>query len=50
VSVLPRRSRCCWSVPNAHGREPSHYSMTIRGISVADEVLRRLLPGKGLVI
>jgi hypothetical protein len=45
VCVLPRRSpRCCWSVPDAHGREASRYGLTIGGVSVADEVLGRLLP------
>ena len=48
VCVLPWRSRCCWSVADAHGRQPSRYGETIGGISVADEVLRRLFPGEGL--
>src|SRR5262249_22408558 len=48
VSVLPGRSWCRWSVPNAHGGEASCYDMTIGSVPVADQVLRRLLPGKGL--
>src|SRR5262245_17767039 len=48
VSVLPGRSRCRWSVADAHGREASCYGMTVRGVPVANEVPGRLLPGKGL--
>jgi|HubBroStandDraft_6_1064221.scaffolds.fasta_scaffold203945_1 hypothetical protein len=48
VSVLPGRSWCRWSVPDAHGREASCYDVTIGGVPVANEVLRRLLPGEGL--
>src|SRR5512139_689913 len=48
VSVLPGRSRCRWSVADTHGRETSGYWMAIRGVSIPDEVSRRLLPGKGL--
>ena len=48
VSVLPGRSRCRWSVPDAHGSETSRYGMAIRGVSVADEVSGRLLPWEGL--
>ena len=29
VSVLPRRSRRRWSVPDAHGSKTSHYEMAI---------------------
>ena len=47
VSVLPRRSRCRWSIPDAHGREASCYGMTVRGVPVANEVPGRLLPGEG---
>src|SRR5262245_41120146 len=47
VSVLPGRSRCRWSVADAHGREASCYGMTIGSVPVADQVLGRLLPGKG---
>jgi hypothetical protein len=47
VSVLPGRSWCRWSVPDAHGREASCYGVTIGGVSVADEVLGRLIPGEG---
>ena len=48
VSVLPGRSRCRWSVADTHGREASGCWMAVRGISITDEVSRRLLPGKGL--
>ena len=47
VSVLPRRSRCRWSVADAYGCETSSYGVTIGGVPVADEVLGRLLPGEG---
>jgi hypothetical protein len=40
VSVLPRRSRCCWSVAYAHGREASCYGMTVRGVVIAENSIR----------
>ena len=48
VSVLPGRARRSWSVPDAHGSKTSRYGMAIRSISVANEVLRRLIPGESL--
>ena len=50
VSILPGRSRCRWSVADAHGGEASCYGMTIRGVSVSDQVLGRLLPREASVI
>jgi hypothetical protein len=48
MSVLPRRSRCRWSVADTHGRETSGYWMAVRGVSIPDEISRRLFPGEGL--
>ena len=48
VTILPRRPRRGWSVPNPHGSKTSRYGMAIRGVSVPYEVLRRLVPGEGL--
>jgi hypothetical protein len=50
VPILPGRPRCGWSIPNSHGSEASRYGMAIRGISVPNEVLGRLIPGEGSVI
>ena len=44
VSVLPGRSRCRWSVTDAHGREASRYGVTIGGVPVADQILGRFIP------
>ena len=48
VSILPGRSRRRRSVANAHGRKTSCYGMTIRGVSVADQIAGSMLPRKGL--
>ncbi|MDT4947187.1 MAG: hypothetical protein QOH14_3920 [Pseudonocardiales bacterium] len=48
VSILPGRPRRRWSIADAHGSETSRYGVTIRGVSVADEVSGRLLPREGL--
>jgi hypothetical protein len=48
MTILPRRPRRSWSIPNSHGRKTPHYSMAIRGVSVPNEVLGRLIPGEGL--
>src|SRR5215211_6980939 len=48
VSVLPRRPRRRWSVPDTHGCQTLRYGMAVRGVSVTDEVSGRLLPGIGL--
>src|SRR5216683_863305 len=48
MTILPRRPRRSWSVPNPHGRKTSHYSMAIRGVSVPNDVLGRLIPGESL--
>ena len=47
MSVLPGRAGRRWSIPDAHGRKTSRYGMAIRGISVANEILGRLIPGEG---
>ena len=48
VPILPGRAGRRWSVPDAHGRKTSRDGMAIRGISVANEVLGRLIPREGL--
>jgi len=47
MSILPGRSRRRWSVADAHSSQTSHYGMAIGGVSVANEIARRLIPGKG---
>ena len=47
VPILPRRPWRRWSVPDAHRRKASRHGMAVRGVSVANEVLGRLIPGKG---
>src|SRR5262249_23762919 len=48
VTILPRGPRRRRSVADAHGCQTSRYGVTARGVSVPDEVSRRLLPGEGL--
>jgi hypothetical protein len=48
VAILPGRAGRRWSVPDAHGSETSRDGMTVRGISVPDEVSGRLIPREGL--
>lgn len=48
VSIVPGGARRGWSVPDAHGSKPSRHGVSIRGISVPNDVLGRLIPGEGL--
>ena len=48
MTILPRRPRRSWSIPNAHGSKSSCYGMAIRGVSVPNDVLGCLIPGEGL--
>src|SRR5678816_2987689 len=48
VSVLPGRPRRRWSVADTDGRKTPGYGMTVRGVPVADQVLRRLFPRESL--
>jgi hypothetical protein len=47
MSILPGRAGRRWSISDAHGRKTSRYGMAIRGLSVANEVLGRLIPREG---
>jgi hypothetical protein len=48
VSILPGRPRRRRSVPDAHGRETSRHGMTVRGVSVANQVTGSVIPREGL--
>jgi hypothetical protein len=37
VSILPERSGCDRTVPNAHGTDPLQEDWTIRGVSIPNE-------------
>ena len=44
VSVLPGRSECDRSIPNAHGAQALHEDGSVRGVPIPDEVSRRMVP------
>jgi hypothetical protein len=46
VAILPRRPWRRWSVPDAHRRKTSRHGMAVRGVSVANEISGRLIPGE----
>src|SRR3954451_13478270 len=48
MAVLPRRSRRCRSVANAHGANAPSERLAIDPIAITDKVLRRVLPSDGL--
>ena len=48
VSVLPWRSRRCWTVPDSHRVNPIFKGCAVARISVTQQISRRTLPGKGL--
>ena len=48
ISILPGRSGCDRVVPNAHGTDPLHEDWTIRGISIPNEISRRVVPRERL--
>ena len=48
VSILPGRSGCDRVVPNAHCTDPLHEDWTIRGISITNEISRRVVPWERL--
>ena len=43
VSILPGRSGCDRMVPNAHCTDPLQEDWTIRGVSIANEISRRVV-------
>ena len=48
MAVLPRRSRRCRSVANAHGANAPSERLAIDPIAITDKILRRVLPADGL--
>jgi hypothetical protein len=48
ISVLPRRSRRRWPIPNAHRPKAADEDVTIDGVAVTNDVSRRNFPTIGL--
>src|ERR1039457_1900597 len=48
ASILPGRSGCDRMVPNAHRTDPLQEDSTIRGVSIPNEISRRLVPRERL--
>src|SRR5512133_2112607 len=48
VTVLPRRSRRCRSVANAHRAEPTRKCLAVDTVAITNEVIRHRLPPAGL--
>ena len=44
ISVLPRGTRRCWSVANAHRSESADKDLTIGPVPVTNEIARSLFP------
>jgi hypothetical protein len=44
ISVLPRRSRRGWPIPNAHRPKAADEDVTIDGVAVTNDVSRRYFP------
>src|SRR3954470_18444314 len=44
MAVLPRRSRCGWSVANAHCAKAASECLAVDPITISNEVLRRTVP------
>ena len=47
ISVLPRRTRCSWSIPNSHGVQPLLEDLAKGAVTIANKMARRPVPGKG---
>src|ERR1700736_339666 len=47
-AVLPGRGWCGRLVPDAHGKQSARDNAAIDPVPIADEVARRLVPGKSL--
>jgi hypothetical protein len=47
-AVLPRRGWCSRLVPDAHGAQSARDDAAIDPVSIADQVVRSLIPGKSL--
>src|ERR1700722_1156574 len=48
ISVLPRRSRRGWPIPNAHRPKAADEDVTVDGVAVTNDVSRRCFPTIGL--
>src|SRR5882762_4085737 len=48
ISVLPRRARRGWAIPNAHRPKPAKEYTSVDGVTVTDDVLRRYFPTIGI--
>jgi hypothetical protein len=48
ISVLPRRSRRGWPIPNAHRPKAADEDVTVDGVAVTNDVLQRHFPTIGL--
>src|SRR6202163_5136429 len=48
MSVLPRRWRRGWPIPNAHRPKAADEEVTVEGVAVTNDVSRRYFPTTGL--
>src|SRR4030081_157366 len=48
MSVLPRRSRRGWPIPNIHRPKAADEDVTVEGVAVTNDVSRRHFPTTGL--
>jgi hypothetical protein len=48
VGVLPWRTLCRWSIPNAHGVQPLLEDLAKGAVTISNKMARRPVPGKGL--
>src|SRR4030081_3076655 len=48
ISVLPRRSRRGWPIPNIHRPKAADEDVTVDGVAVTNDVSRRYFPTIGL--
>src|SRR5258708_22540696 len=48
ISVLPRRSRRGWPIPNAHRPKAADEDVSVDGVAVTNDVSRRYFPTIGL--
>src|SRR4030081_2355047 len=48
ISVLPRRSRRGWPIPNAHRPKAADEDLTVDGVAVTNDVSRFYFPTIGL--
>ena len=50
ISVLPRRARRGWPIPNAHRTRAADEDVTVDGVAVTNDVSRRYFPTIGCQI